>query len=280
MRHLSIPSPRRPGHAWPRGEIRRSVVPLVMSRLSSSHGESPPGAAPRTVALVPAAGRGLRMGGQVRKQFLLLGGCPILIQSLRVLEASPVIHEILLAVPQEDLQYCCDHIMAPGEFRKLTKVVPGGAQRQDSVRHALAEVGDDTEIVLVHDAVRPFLTLDMIRNVVQAAAEHGAAIVALPMRDTVKYVGADGIIQRTVDRTPLWLAQTPQAFRRAWLEEGHRNALANGTQATDDSDLVELIGKPVVVVEGSGENIKVTRPEDLVIGEAILNARTGARSAE
>ena len=278
MRHLPIRS-RRPGHAWPGGEMHRPVVPLVMSRLSSSQGESPVGAAPRTVALVPAAGRGLRMGGQVRKQFLLLGGCPILIQSLRVLEASPVIHEIVLAVPQADLQYCFDHIMAPGEFRKLTKVVPGGAQRQDSVRHALAEVGDDTEIVLVHDAVRPFLTLDMIRNVVQAAAEHGAAIVALPMRDTVKYVGPDGIIQRTVDRTPLWLAQTPQAFRRAWLEEGHRKALANGTQATDDSDLVELIGKPVVVVEGSGENIKVTRPEDLVIGEAILNARTGARSA-
>jgi 2-C-methyl-D-erythritol 4-phosphate cytidylyltransferase len=214
------------------------------------------------------------MGGQVAKQFLSLGGRPILIHSLRMLQASPVIHEIVLAVPEADLQYCLDHIMAHGEFGKVTKVVPGGAQRQDSVRHALAEVSEETEIVLVHDAVRPFLTLEMIRNVVQAALEHGAAIVALPMRDTVKYVRADGIIERTVDRHPLWLAQTPQAFRRAWLEEGHRKALLNGTQATDDSDLVELIGKPVVVVEGSGENIKLTRPEDLVIGEAILSSRT------
>jgi 2-C-methyl-D-erythritol 4-phosphate cytidylyltransferase len=148
------------------------------------------------------------------------------------------------------------------------------------VRHALAEVSQETEIVLVHDAVRPFLTEDMIRRVVAAAVEHGAAIIALPMRDTVKYVGAGGVIERTVDRRPLWLAQTPQAFRRDWLEEGHHKALLAGVQATDDAHLVELIGKPVVVVEGSGENIKVTRPEDLVIGEAILNSRTAARSAE
>jgi 2-C-methyl-D-erythritol 4-phosphate cytidylyltransferase len=148
------------------------------------------------------------------------------------------------------------------------------------VSHALAEVSEETDIVLVHDAVRPFLTEEMIRQVVAAAVEHGAAIIALPMRDTVKYVGAGGVIERTVDRGPLWLAQTPQAFRRAWLEEGHRKALLDGVHATDDAHLVELIGKPVVVVEGSGENIKVTRPEDLVIGEAILRSRTAARSAE
>lgn len=135
-------------------------------------------------------------------------------------------------------------------------------------------------MVLVHDAVRPFLTEDMIRRVVAAAVEHGAAIIALPMRDTVKYVGAGGVIERTVDRRPLWLAQTPQAFRRDWLEEGHHKAFLAGVQATDDAHLVELIGKPVVVVEGSGENIKVTRPEDLVIGEAILSSRTAARSPE
>ena len=219
------------------------------------------------------------MGGPIPKQFLALGGQPILVQSLRILQASPVIHEIILAVPQAERQYCLDHIVATGEFGKVTKVVPGGAQRQDSVRHALTEVSEETEIVLVHDAVRPFLTADMIQKVVDAAVEHGAAIIALPVRDTVKYVGADGVIERTVDRRPLWLAQTPQAFRRAWLEEGHRRALLDGTHTTDDADLVELIGKPVVVVEGSGENIKVTRPEDLVIGEAILSSRTAARSA-
>ncbi|HNC83244.1 MAG TPA: 2-C-methyl-D-erythritol 4-phosphate cytidylyltransferase [Nitrospira sp.] len=233
----------------------------------------------RTVALVPAAGRGLRMGGSVPKQFLALGGRPILAQSLHVLQASPVIHEIILAVPQADRQYCLDHFVAPGEFGKVTKVVSGGAQRQDSVRHALAEVSE-ADIILVHDAVRPFLTGDMIRRVVDAATEHGAAIIALPMRDTVKYVGTGGVIERTIDRGPLWLAQTPQAFRRACLEEAHRKALLGNIHATDDAHLVELLGKPVVVVEGSGENIKVTRPEDLVIGEAILQSRTATRSAE
>lgn len=232
------------------------------------------------MALVPAAGRGLRMGGHIPKQFLTLGGRPILAQSLTALQASPVIHEIILAVPQSERQYCLDHIVATGEFPKITKVVPGGEQRQDSVRHALAEVDPETEIVLVHDAVRPFLTVTMIREVVEAAVEHGAAIIALPMRDTVKYVGDGKVIERTVDRRPLWLAQTPQAFRREWLEEGHRKALLGGVHATDDAHLVELLGKPVVVVEGSGENIKVTRPEDLVIGEAILRSRTAARSAE
>ncbi|MCS6263092.1 MAG: 2-C-methyl-D-erythritol 4-phosphate cytidylyltransferase [Nitrospira sp.] len=246
----------------------------------SARNAKPSPAGPRTVALVPAAGRGLRMGGHIPKQFLALGGRPILAQSLLVLQASPLIHEIILAVPQSERQYCLDHIVATGEFSKVTKVVPGGAQRQDSVRHALAEVSQETEIVLVHDAVRPFLTEDMIRRVVAAAVEYGAAIIALPMRDTVKYVGAGGVIERTVDRRPLWLAQTPQAFRRDWLEEGHDKALLAGVQATDDAHLVELIGKPVVVVEGSGENIKVTRPEDLVIGEAILNSRTATRSGE
>ena len=133
------------------------------------------------------------MGGPIPKQFLALGGQPILVQSLRILQASPVIHEIILAVPQAERQYCLDHIVATGEFGKVTKVVPGGAQRQDSVRHALTEVSEETEIVLVHDAVRPFLTEDMIQKVVDAAVEHGAAIIALPMRDTVKYVGADGV---------------------------------------------------------------------------------------
>jgi 2-C-methyl-D-erythritol 4-phosphate cytidylyltransferase len=114
----------------------------------------------------------------------------------------------------------------------------------------------------------------MIAEVVAAARKEGAAIIALPMRDTVKQVRMDGMIERTVDRTPLWLAQTPQAFRRDWIETAHRKAHAEGVRATDDASLVEWLGYSVAVVEGSGENIKVTRPEDLVIGEAILASRS------
>jgi 2-C-methyl-D-erythritol 4-phosphate cytidylyltransferase len=213
------------------------------------------------------------MGGPIAKQFLSLAGQPLIVHALRVLQSSPVIEDIILAVPQSDRQYCLDHIVVPHGFAKVTKIVSGGEHRQDSVRHALAEVGTGTEIVLVHDAVRPFLTEDMIGQVVDQARIHGAAIVALPMRDTVKQVTKEGLVERTVDRSPLWLAQTPQAFRRDWLEEAHSKARTNRTYATDDAHLVELLGRPVMVVEGSGENIKVTRPEDLVIGEAILAAR-------
>jgi 2-C-methyl-D-erythritol 4-phosphate cytidylyltransferase len=119
----------------------------------------------------------------------------------------------------------------------------------------------------------------MIDEVVASARKYGAAIIALPMRDTVKQVGSDGMIERTVDRTALWLAQTPQAFRRDWIETAHRKAHAQGVRATDDAFLVEWLGYSVAVVEGSGENIKVTRPEDMVIGEAILASRmTGSET--
>jgi len=233
------------------------------------------------VALVPAAGRGLRMGGSVPKQFLSLGGEPLIVQSLRMLQAAPVVDQIILAVPSADVEYCEHEIVSRHRFTKVTKVVVGGAERQDSVRYALAQVPPDAAIVLIHDAVRPFVTQRMIDEVVAAARKEGAAIIALPMRDTVKQVRPDGIIERTVDRTPLWLAQTPQAFRRDWIETAHRKAHAEGVRATDDAFLVEWLGHPVAVVEGSGENIKVTRPEDLVIGEAILAARiTGSGTRE
>jgi 2-C-methyl-D-erythritol 4-phosphate cytidylyltransferase len=228
---------------------------------------------PLVVALVPAAGRGLRMGGSIPKQFLSIGGEPLIVQSLRTLQAASVVGQIILAVPSADIEYCQQEIVLRHRFTKVTKVVAGGVERQDSVRHALAQVPSDTDIVLIHDAVRPFVTQRMIEEVVAASWKEGAAIIALPMRDTVKQVRTDGMIERTVDRTPLWLAQTPQAFRRDWIETAHRNAHAEGVRATDDAFLVEWLGYSVAVVEGSGENIKVTRPEDLVIGEAILASR-------
>lgn len=217
------------------------------------------------------------MGGSVPKQFLSLGGEPLVVHSLRILQAADTVGEIILAVPAADLDYCANELVKRQGFSKVTKVVAGGIERQDSVRHALGHVKEETEIVLVHDAVRPFLTGHMVNNVLAMAEKHGAAIIALPMRDTVKEVDPDHVIRRTVDRRPLWLAQTPQAFRREWLQEAHRKAHAEGVHATDDAYLVEWLGHSVMVVEGSGENIKVTRPEDMVIGEAILASRSMMR---
>ena len=219
------------------------------------------------------------MGGSVPKQFLSLGGEPLIVHSLRILQAADTVDEIILAVPKSDLDYCINELVKQHGFSKVTRVVAGGVERQDSVRRALEQVTEETEIVLVHDAVRPFLTGQMVSDVIAKADKHGAAIIALPMRDTVKRVGSDQVIQRTVDRHPLWLAQTPQAFRRQWLQEAHRKAHAEGIRATDDAYLVEWLGHSVMVVEGSGENIKVTRPEDIVIGEAILASRSVVRPA-
>jgi 2-C-methyl-D-erythritol 4-phosphate cytidylyltransferase len=213
------------------------------------------------------------MGGTVRKQFRSLGGLPLLVHSLRVFQSSPFIDAVVLAVPEADRHYCRTEIVEPYGFTKVTHVVAGGKERQDSVRQALAVVDESVHLVVIHDAVRPFVTETMVKQVVEAAAVDGAAIIALPMRDTVKQVGGDHLIERTVERKPLWLAQTPQAFRRDWLDEAHRKAQAEGLAATDDAFLLEWMGHPVRVVEGSGENIKVTRPEDFIIGEAILAAR-------
>jgi 2-C-methyl-D-erythritol 4-phosphate cytidylyltransferase len=217
------------------------------------------------------------MGGPLPKQFLPIGGLPLIVHSLRVLQTSPAIDAIILAVPRADIAYCQSDIVMAYGFGKIVKVVAGGVERQDSVRLALAAVGSETEIVLVHDAVRPFLTLQMVTEVVEAARATGAAIVALPMRDTVKQVGANHTIERTVDRAHLWLAQTPQAFRREWLQEAHEKAHLEGVHATDDAYLIEWSGRPVSVVEGNGENIKVTKPEDMIIGEAIWAARKGSQ---
>jgi 2-C-methyl-D-erythritol 4-phosphate cytidylyltransferase len=214
------------------------------------------------------------MGGAVPKQFLALGGQPLVVYPLRTLQASPVIDAVILAVPQDDIDYCESKIIRSYSFNKVIAIVAGGLERQDSVRQALAAVNEETEIVVVHDAVRPFMTGRMLEEVVAKARSGGAAIVALPVRDTVKQVGDDRVIERTLDRRPLWSAQTPQAFRRDWLQEAHRKAQLEGIRATDDAYLIEWFGRPVSVVEGSGENIKVTRPEDLLIAEALLASRT------
>jgi 2-C-methyl-D-erythritol 4-phosphate cytidylyltransferase len=228
----------------------------------------------RTIALVPAAGRGQRMGTSTPKQFLMIGGLPVLVHALRVLEDASAVTEIILAVPEQDREFCHAEIITRHGFKKISQVVSGGVQRQDSVRHALEAMPANAHIALVHDAVRPFITVEMINRVITAAAKTGGAIVAIPMRDTVKQVDREGVIHTTVDRGQLWLAQTPQAFRATLLQEAHRKAMVDGFQGTDEAQLVERLGQPVAIVEGSTENIKITRPEDLAIGEAILMARS------
>ena len=229
----------------------------------------------RVVAVVPAGGTGKRMGAGTPKQFLMLGGVPMMLHSLRALERAPSVSEVVLVVPKQDRERALTDVVERYGLKKVMKVVPGGATRQESVHHGLNEVDEDAEIVVVHDAVRPFVTEDLIERSIEAARKHGGAIVAVPMKDTPKQAGPDGLIQRTLNRAELWLAQTPQTFRRALIVEAYRKAEIEHLHATDDAALVERLGHKVGIVEGSWENIKVTTREDMVLAEAILAARKG-----
>ena len=223
-------------------------------------------------AIVPAGGRGVRMGSNVPKQFLTLGDVPLLVHALQTFESCSIISEIVLVVPEDDCAYCHDHIVPNYGLKKISRVVGGGRRRQDSVLNGVQVTNPTSDIVVVHDAVRPFVTERMIADVVKAARKHGAAIVAIPLRDTVKRVNFDGLIEETLSREKLWAAQTPQAFQRDILLRAHEQGETDGVDATDDAFLVERMGLSVSVVQGSFHNIKVTRPEDLQMGQAILSA--------
>ena len=231
--------------------------------------------ASRVTAVLPAGGRGVRMGSGVPKQFLSLGGIPLLIHALRVFEATDCITEVIVVVPEPDRDHCRQEVLAPFHLKKVSKVISGGPRRQDSVYNGLRAADPAAEIILVHDAVRPFVTVELVNEVVDAAKEFGAAIAAIPMRDTVKRVTKDRMIEGTLDRENLWLAQTPQAFQRTILENAHHQGQAVEHEATDDAFLVEQLPHPVVIVTGTTDNLKITRPEDLLMGEAILNAKMG-----
>lgn len=220
---------------------------------------------PIVTVLVPAAGRGVRMGGP-RKQYRDLGGAPLLVQTLRVFERHPRIDHIVVAAPEDDTEWLASELHTLG-FRKIHTVIPGGDSRQASVAAALdaappaGSVSSDMDIVLVHDAVRPFVPAECIDAVISTALQEGAAALALPVADTLRAVSR-GVFAETVDRERLCRMQTPQAFRRVWLEEAHRVARSEGREASDDVALVQHIGRPVALVEGSALNIKVTTPAD------------------
>ena len=222
-------------------------------------------------AVVPAGGRGVRMGR--KKPGILLAGRPVLAWTLGVFERTPVVRGVVVAVPAEDVAGWRRRLRGCG---KVAAVVAGGAERQGSVRRALEAVPADVTWVVVHDGVRPCITPDLVRRVLEAAREHGAAVAALPVTETLKR-GVDDWVKETVDRTGLWAVQTPQAFRAALLREAHRRAAAEGVLATDDAALVEWLGAPVRLVPGLPGNIKITRIEDLPLARALLHGRRGDR---
>lgn len=225
------------------------------------------------VAIIAAAGTGSRMGGNRAKQFLELAGIPIIIRTLQPFERCADIHEIIIVLPPQQSAGFLD-LAADQGLRKLSRVVAGGLSRAESVQRGLAAVrSPTTQIVTVHDGVRPFVTPDEISRTIAVAAEHGAAVLVAPVTNTIKRVQDDAVVE-TLDRGQLRHALTPQSFQYNLLRRAFDGVNISDRDLTDESVLVERLGQRVKVVEGSSRNIKITTPEDLAIAEVLLQ-RTG-----
>ena len=227
---------------------------------------------PKTVAIIPAAGSGIRMESKRAKQFLTLDGKPILALTLEPFQESSV-DAVVLVVPQDDVEYCREDIVERFGLTKVEKIVPGGKRRQDSVRLGLEATEGKYDFVLIHDGVRPLIEKEIIEGVIKEAMVNRAVITALPARETVKEVNDLRHVVKTYDRKRVWMVQTPQAFRYQDILGAHQKALKEGwEEATDDALLVEKSGITVKVVEGSEKNIKVTTPHDLELARILLRS--------
>ena len=224
----------------------------------------------KTVALIVSAGRGVRIPGERKKQFLLLGGRPILCHTLDPFEACPSIASISLIVGAEDQDYCHQEIVKPHGYRKVSQILPGGPFRQDSVRNGIDALPGDVEMIVIHDGVRPFVTQKLIETSIQAARKYKAVVTAVPVKETIKMGGPDRTVLKTLDRESLWQIQTPQTFQAGVIRDAFRKAGEDHFVGTDDASLVERIGIKVYILDGSYSNIKVTTPEDLILAGLIL----------
>jgi 2-C-methyl-D-erythritol 4-phosphate cytidylyltransferase len=226
------------------------------------------------IAVILAAGKGLRMGGSLPKQYQKLAGRPILAYTLEVFNQVSSIDAIVVVSDDEEiikadiLSYC--HISKPISFAR------GGRERQESVWNAL-NVIRSCEIVVIHDGVRPLIQASVIEESIKAAREVGAAVAGMPSKDTIKVVDDHGFSIRTPDRSSLWTVQTPQTFRFSILKEAHIKANQDAYKGTDDSSLVERMAHPVKLIKGGYDNIKITTREDLIIASEILKARSSKK---
>jgi 2-C-methyl-D-erythritol 4-phosphate cytidylyltransferase len=213
------------------------------------------------------------MGGSISKQYLVVNGAPVLVHTLRVLQNSPMVHDILLVVPSEDIECVAMKIVRPYGLSKVGRILPGGKQRQDSIKGALDTVEDGCDIVLIHDGVRPCVSQEIIHSAIMGALNDEAVTVGVPVTDTLKKVDQDGWVIGTVDRNGYWLTQTPQAFKREVIKRAYRTAYNAGYYETDDAGLVERTGVRVKMLPGSYDNIKITTKDDLLLAEELLKKR-------
>lgn len=223
----------------------------------------------KTSAIIVAAGKGRRLGGELPKQFQALGKMPVICHTLSKFEMAASIEDVVVVVGKDWMSFVESKILCGFEFSKVSQIVAGGNERQESVFLGLCAL-QQTDIVAVHDAVRPLVSPQLIDSAVAAAKSHRAAVVAVPPKDTMKKA-VDGKAISTIDRQQLYCAQTPQVFEYQLLYDAHEQAQRRQASATDDSALVEKMGTAVKIVEGSYENIKITVPADLGIAEYLMS---------
>jgi 2-C-methyl-D-erythritol 4-phosphate cytidylyltransferase len=228
----------------------------------------------RVTAIVLAAGAGRRIGGALAKIYLPIAGRPMVLRTLDRVFAAKTVTEVILVAAAADLDRCEQLLSADAALRdRPYRLQLGGATRQQSATRGLEKVDADTDIVVIHDGARPFVAPALIDRCVEAAAEKGAVVVGLPARDTIKVIGAGGLVRATPERHTLWEVQTPQAFRRELIIAAHQQAERDGIEATDDATMVERLGRPVYVLEGERSNFKITVPDDLWLAEIMIRER-------
>lgn len=229
-------------------------------------------------AIIAAAGMSNRMGSKINKQFIAIGNKPILVHTLEKFEQCKYIDEIILVSKEEEVEYCRKEIVRKYGFKKVTNIIRGGKERQDSIYNGLLALNENTDIVLTHDGARPFVKVEHIEDGIKGVVEHGACVIGVPVKDTIKVVGDSEIVHHTPKRSLLWAAQTPQCFWTHLIMKGYEHAMNEGIVGTDDSSLVERIGHDIKMIMGSYDNIKITTPEDLIIAESLLKDMDGLLS--
>lgn len=224
-------------------------------------------------ALIAAAGQGKRMKSDLNKQYLNLQNKPVVAHTLEIFDKCRLIDEIILIIREDEMEYCNKEVINKYKYNKPIKIVAGGKERQESIFNGLKAADDNSSVIIAHDGARPFITEDIIEESIYVALEFKAVGVGVPVKDTIKVVDINNNIINTPNRNTLWQIQTPQTFRYDILMKAHKKALEDNYFGTDDSVLVERIGYNVKMIAGSYENIKITTPEDLLLGEAILRGR-------
>jgi len=227
----------------------------------------------RSAAVIVSAGKGNRLAGETKKQFLPLAGRPILCHTLDRFETCSSIDLIHLVVGQDDMGYTLKNIVEAYGYRKISKIVPGGKVRQESVKNGIDSLPHEVNIVVIHDGVRPFVTHQMIEESIRSVRQAKAVVVAMPVKETIKTARPDRTVLKTLDRESLWQVQTPQTFQADVIRKAYQRAAEEGFWGTDDASLVERIGIKVYILPGSYDNIKITTPEDLLLANLLVQLR-------